>query len=119
MGRASLGRPDAVRVPDPGRRTGWTVVVDDPQQARGLSRGVRRLRSGAHRALRQTRGGAAAEESGHRAQPSEGRVGDYQRARLPGFSGTAWQLREAPVDVRRRQADPEWLDAAQAGAGDI
>ncbi len=37
-----------------------------------------------------------------------------QRARLPGFSVAARRLRQAPVDVRRRQADPESLDAARS-----
>ena len=46
-------RPPAVREALPGGLPGGPVVADDPAQARGLPRGVRRLRLRARRALRR------------------------------------------------------------------
>ena len=64
-------------------------LVDDPQQARGLSRSVRGLRSRRIARFGTREVDAADEGSGHRAQPAEGRVGHQQRARFPRSPGAA------------------------------
>ena len=55
-------------------------LVDDPQQARGLPRGVRGLRPGEGRALHAREGRAPPAGPGDRAQPAEGRVDGRERA---------------------------------------
>src|SRR5262245_21639027 len=59
VGRPGPRRPDSLRVSDPGRGAGRPVLVDDPQQARELPAGLRRLRPRQGRALRRARRQAA------------------------------------------------------------
>ena len=67
----------------------WSTILNKRE---GYRAGVRRLRSRAHRALRQARRRAADEGSGHRAQPAQDRVGHRQCqrvSRVPGQQATS------------------------------
>ena len=68
------------------------LVADDPAQARGVPRGVRRLRDRRGRALRRRRRRAADGRRGDRPQPGEDRGGDRQRPRRRARSTTSSAL---------------------------
>ena len=119
MGRSGPRRPPAVRIPDPGGGAGRSQLVDDPAQARGLPRIVCRLRPGEGGAFRRAQGREAAAVPRHRAQPTQGGVGDHQCTALPSGAAGIRQLRAIQLAVRRRQADREPLARDVTGAGDV
>ena len=83
VGRPVARRASPVRDADARGRAGRALVADHPAQARGVSEGVRELRCGEGRPVREARRGAAARRPGHRAQPAQGRVDREQRAADP------------------------------------
>src|SRR5581483_6505326 len=105
VGTALARRAAPVRDADPRGRPGRPVVGDDPQQARGLPEGVRRVRPGRGRALRRPEGRTADGRPGDRPQPREDRSRDRQRPCVAGASGGDRLGGRAPVVVRRRSAD--------------
>ena len=114
VGRAGARRPAAVRVPAPRGRPGRAVVVDDPQQARGLRALLRRLRPGAGRRLRTTTTSSAA-------SPIPGIVRNRAKVDAAVGNARAWLELDDPVAFLwafvdgRPGAEP--LDAARRGAG--
>src|SRR5712691_1315906 len=101
VGGAGPRRPAALRVPDPRRRPGRLVLVDDPQQAGQLPQGIRPVRPRKGRALRRTRGEEAAGRRRHRAQPSQDRIGDRQRPRVPRSAAGIRLVRRLSLGFRR------------------
>ena len=91
------------------------VVVDDPAQARGLPRGVRRLRPRGRRRVRRRRRRPLPRRPGHRAQPGQGR---RRRSATPG-RGSRSTIRSGFLwSFVGRHAGPEPLDRDGRGPGD-
>ena len=119
VGRPVARRPSPLRAAHARRRAGRPLVEHDPEQARGLPEGVRRLRR-----RRRSRGSGRRTSSGcsptrDRAQPAQGRVHDRERAARARGAGRARELRRVPLGLRRRRADRRRLaDARRAARGD-
>src|SRR5258708_551628 len=103
-GRAGARRPRAVRVPAARGRAGRPLLGDDPAQARGLSQGVRRLRSKESGALHRGAEEPADEQRRDRAQPAEDRQRRDECPRISRRAKRIRQLRRLCLALRRRQA---------------
>src|SRR5229473_2179780 len=107
MGSAAPWRSGAVREARARRVPGGAVLVHHPEQEGAVPRGLRRVRSGAHGALRPPPDRAGPEGPRHRTQPSKdsGRGGQCEGvARVPGAGRV---VRHVPVELRRRRAQAE------------
>src|SRR5712691_6444296 len=116
MGGAGPRRSAALRIPGPRRRPGRLVLVDDPQQAGQLPQGVRPIRPRKGRALRRTRGEEAAGRRRDRAQPSQDRIGDRQRPRVPRSAAGIRLVRRLSLGLRGRAPAAE-SPAHETGPG--
>ncbi len=103
VGRAGARRPCALRVHHARRRAGGPELGDDSQEARGLPRGVRRLRSGKGRALHAGARRTLLQRSRHRPQPPEDREHGHQRQGVSGGPEGVRELRCLRLAVRRRR----------------
>ena len=88
--------------------------LDRAAQARGLSQGVRRFRSGESRPLHRQEDREAARRSRHHPQSAEGRGRGHQRPRVSRGAGRVRHVRQVHLGLRRRPTDPEPLDAHEA-----
>ena len=116
-GDAGPRRHRAVRAARPRIVPGGAVVVDDPAQARGVPRGIPRLRPARRGRLRRRRPSAADGRCRDRPERRQGRRDDRQRRRAPG--------RPRPSSARSTRTSPALVPPpparlpATARAGDI
>ena len=107
VGRAGARRPQAVRVSDARKCPGRVELARRAAQARSLSPGVRRLRSGEGRPLHREANREAARRPGHHPQSAQDHGGGHQRPPLPRRAGGVRHVRQVHLGIRRRPADPE------------
>src|ERR1041385_3934486 len=118
VGGSTPRRPGPVREARTRRLSGRSLLARHSAQARALPRGLRRLRSGAHGALRSQEDRPAPQGFRHRPQPPEGPGGGREcplLSRVPGPGGT---VRHVSLELRRRlaQTEPPTRPAGVAGA---
>src|SRR5690606_15510680 len=95
------GRPAPVREAVPRGLPIGPVLADDPPQARGVPRGVRRIRPRASRPLRRHRRGTSPVRPRHRPPRREDPVCDQQRRPRPRAARRVWVPGRLLLAVRR------------------
>src|SRR5208282_2829789 len=100
----------------PRRRASRAELEHDPQQARKLPQGFRRIRSRARRALRPPQNRATAARSWHRPQQTQNRRGRRQRESLPECAKRIRQFRRLHLAVRRWPAASELAQIYEASS---
>ena len=129
VGRALPRRPPPLRAAHARRRAGGSLVEHDPEQARGVSRGIRGLRPRGRRALRSEGGRATRRGSGNRPQPAQDRIDCNNAARvlevqeeLGSFDAYLWRFVDGePIIGRRRDLAelPAETDESRALSKDL
>src|SRR5690606_32242584 len=114
-GRARIRLAGAVGEAGARRLPGRARLDHHPEEARGLPRRLRRLRSRDRRPLRRRRPRPADGRSGHRALQRQDRRRHRGRADLSPDARPRQGLLRIPLELRRRRADPEPLGRSGAG----
>src|SRR6476659_9581183 len=109
MGRPRARRSSALRVPYSRRRTGRAELDHHFEKTGELSKGVRWISAGENRSPRQTRCSTVAARRGNRAEPAEDRGHHRECEKVSRRAKGIRHFRRLPVELRRRQANPESL----------
>src|SRR6266508_3058990 len=109
MGRACARSSEALRVPDPRRRAGRPKLDYYSEETPELSEGVRSISGGEDRSLRRARYEAVARGRWDRAESIKDRSHHRECEGVRRVAGGNGELRHIPLELRRRQTNPEPL----------
>src|SRR5439155_6289884 len=109
MGCPCARSSDALRVSHPRRRAGGTELDHHFKETKELSESVRWIPRGKDRLLWPARNEETAQRRRDRTKPIEDRSHDLERKSVSRVARRNGKLRRLPLELRRRQANPESL----------